>query len=204
MNGKYVVSVLLSVIVLSLAGIACDRSASEPVSGDVQIKSQDAENAESASVKTVESLSVAEAPAWLGEFFGDKLVEADGSEISSGELAGKKIGIYFSAHWCPPCRGFTPVLVEAYNKIVAAGKPFEIVFVSSDYSEAKMFNYMTETKMPWKALPFGSGKKYFLNGKCGVRGIPALIVVDENGKMISNSARGDVVYKGAAAFDGWK
>ena len=22
---------------------------------------------------------------------------------------------YFSAHWCPPCRGFTPQLVKFYN-----------------------------------------------------------------------------------------
>ena len=27
------------------------------------------------------------------------------------------IGLYFSAHWCPPCRGFTPVLADTYNKI---------------------------------------------------------------------------------------
>ena len=31
-------------------------------------------------------------------------------------LADKKlIGFYFSAHWCPPCRLFTPVLAEFYN-----------------------------------------------------------------------------------------
>ncbi len=25
------------------------------------------------------------------------------------------IGIYFSAHWCPPCRGFTPILAKFYK-----------------------------------------------------------------------------------------
>jgi thiol-disulfide isomerase/thioredoxin len=27
------------------------------------------------------------------------------------------IGLYFSAHWCPPCRGFTPHLAETYDAI---------------------------------------------------------------------------------------
>lgn len=25
------------------------------------------------------------------------------------------ICIYFSAHWCPPCRGFTPILKNFYD-----------------------------------------------------------------------------------------
>src|SRR6476620_6397892 len=34
------------------------------------------------------------------------------------ELAPKQIyGLYFSAHWCPPCRKFTPQLVAYYNQI---------------------------------------------------------------------------------------
>ena len=27
------------------------------------------------------------------------------------------VGIYFSAHWCPPCRGFTPKLVEFFSEL---------------------------------------------------------------------------------------
>ena len=35
------------------------------------------------------------------------------------------LGLYFSAHWCPPCKAFTPKLVETYNKVKAAGKQLE-------------------------------------------------------------------------------
>ncbi len=42
-------------------------------------------------------------------FFGATLQNGKES-VSTATLASKKvIGIYFSAHWCPPCRGFTPV-----------------------------------------------------------------------------------------------
>jgi nucleoredoxin len=43
-------------------------------------------------------------------------------------LDGKAVMIYFSAHWCPPCRRFTPMLVQSYNQMKAAGKNVEIVF----------------------------------------------------------------------------
>ena len=39
------------------------------------------------------------------------------SEVTESPI----IGLYFSAHWCPPCRGFTPVLSEFY-KIVNTKK----------------------------------------------------------------------------------
>ena len=45
------------------------------------------------------------------------LIKADGTKKPSSEaLAGKDIIlIYFSAHWCPPCRGFTPILKDFYE-----------------------------------------------------------------------------------------
>jgi thiol-disulfide isomerase/thioredoxin len=48
------------------------------------------------------------------------------------------VGIYVSAHWCPPCRTFTPQLVQLYKDIAAASKKFGVVFVSGD-RDAKAF-----------------------------------------------------------------
>ena len=48
--------------------------------------------------------------------FGDKLVTKAGDKATADVLGGKSaVGIYFSAHWCPPCRSFTPKLIESYN-----------------------------------------------------------------------------------------
>ena len=66
------------------------------------------------------------------------------------------IAFYFSAHWCPPCRIFTPVLVDFYEDIRDKELPVEVIFVSYDTSEEAMFDYMNEAHGDWFALPFGS------------------------------------------------
>jgi thiol-disulfide isomerase/thioredoxin len=69
---------------------------------------------------------------------GDTLLRSGAatSSVSTAEaLSGKHVGIYFSAHWCPPCRAFTPQLVGTYSKLIKDGTDFEIVFVSMDRSQ---------------------------------------------------------------------
>jgi len=61
--------------------------------------------------------------------------EGESKSISS-LLEGKShVLIYFSAHWCPPCRSFTPVLAQAYRD--ATSKNCEVIFLSSDGSETE-------------------------------------------------------------------
>lgn len=86
------------------------------------------------------------------EIFGTSLINQSGENVKVEEhCPGKVIGIYFSAHWCPPCRGFTPELVKFYNNHHEA-KNFEIVFVSSDKDEAAFKDYYGS--MPWLALNY--------------------------------------------------
>lgn len=57
------------------------------------------------------------------------------------------------AHWCPPCRRFTPKLAQFYESNKSKFEnSFEIVFISFDEDEDGFNEYFKE--MPWKALPF--------------------------------------------------
>ena len=88
----------------------------------------------------------------LTQLLGEKLQNQDAPVSTADALAGKHVALYFSAHWCPPCRGFTPELAKLYVSHLKA-KGLEIVFVSSDHDEAGFSSYYAE--MPWLALPYG-------------------------------------------------
>jgi len=102
----------------------------------------------------------------------------------------KLIGLYFSASWCGPCRKFTPSLVSFYNKNAAAHPEFEILLVSNDKSAAAMEGYMRDQQMPWPALSFDKVSGSAALKKYAGSGIPCLVVVDENGKVISDTYSG--------------
>jgi len=124
----------------------------------------------------------------LVDLFGDKLLTADGEKPTSDALAGKTaIGVYFSAHWCPPCRGFTPKLAEMFRAAFEA-KGMAIVFASSDKDEGAFKDYFGE--MPWFALPYAArDKKEALSKKFKVKGIPSFVILDPEGKTITTDGR---------------
>jgi nucleoredoxin len=102
------------------------------------------------------------------------------------------VAVYFSASWCKPCRGFTPVLAEFYK---LHSKDIEIVYLSSDHSVEEFNGYFGN--MPWVAQPIDTTSallKQELSNKCKVRGIPALIVLEtKTGKFITDMARNQVM-----------
>ena len=78
---------------------------------------------------------------------------------------------------CPPCRTFTPELIDCYNKIKAAGHDFEMIFVSSDRAENSFNEYYAT--MPWLSVPFGDLRKDSLASKFSVSGIRKLSLILE-------------------------
>ncbi|WKX94880.1 hypothetical protein Q1695_011834 [Nippostrongylus brasiliensis] len=136
---------------------------------------------------------------------GVKLEKRSGSSGNAEDvLKDKVVGLYFSAHWCPPCRQFTPVLRDFYGELEDSGE-FEVVFVSFDRSEADLKKYMDEAHGDWYYVPFGSPKIQELATKYGVSGIPALIIIKGDGKEITKNGRADVQGKPPkAALSAWK
>jgi len=132
---------------------------------------------------------------WIPKKVSDVLaaakVVAPGGEVQSfTSLTGKAVALYFSAHWCPPCRGFTPRLKEWYEADLKS-KGLDVVFVSSDRDEASFKEYFAE--QPWHALEFSDREaKQDLSKALGVKGIPALIILDKDGAVINRDGRSAV------------
>jgi len=145
-------------------------------------------------------------PPTFWEALGDEFLSGtDGETVEVDELKGegKYIGLYFSAHWCPPCRGFTPELVKAYKDHLKA-KNLEIIFVSSD-KDQKAFSEYYGT-MPWLAIPQGDKRKAALSKMFDVEGIPTFAIVDAaTGKTITTKGRGNVASdpEGKSFPEGW-
>merc|ERR1711943_48878 len=123
--------------------------------------------------------------------FGSNLLSASGEVSTTEALSGKKaVALYFSAHWCPPCRGFTPKLAEWYTKNLSA-KGLEVVFVSSDRDEASFKEYFAE--QPWLALDSADrAAKEKMSAAFGVSGIPSLVILDADLKTITTDGRGAI------------
>jgi len=125
----------------------------------------------------------------LEELLGSELVDAKGDKVETSSLEGKVIGLYFSAEWCGPCKMFTPELVKFRDR---NDEKFEVVFVSSDRSAEDQQEYMKDYDMEWPAIPHDSPLREQLGGKYGIRGIPSLVIVDDQGNLITKDGRSEL------------
>ncbi|MFK5921584.1 MAG: thioredoxin-like domain-containing protein [Verrucomicrobiota bacterium] len=121
------------------------------------------------------------------DFLSDKLVDAKGKKIAANSLKGKMVGIYFSANWCPPCHQFTPLLVDFRNK---NKDDFEVIFVSSDYSDADKKAYMETYKMKWPSLAGSKSQQGDMLAQAfQIPGIPTLIIIAPDGTPLTAFGR---------------
>jgi len=135
---------------------------------------------------------------------GATLVKANGQKTPAAEALGNKTLVlyYFSAHWCPPCRSFTPLLKDFYGEVE---DEIEIVFVSSDRSQEEMVSYMKESHGDWFAVEHNSATANGLKQKYGISGIPCLVVVKKDGTLVTKDGRSAVTNSAPAqAVKTWK
>jgi len=132
-----------------------------------------------------------------------KLINKSGKEVSaSNELSSKVVLLYFSAHWCPPCRQFTPMLKEFYSKMKGNGFNIEIVFVSSDKSEQEMMSYFQNDHGDYLAVKFSEDDRIDLSRDYDIRGIPTVCAIDKDGKTLApNQEVRNLVIQNAQGVD---
>ena len=119
------------------------------------------------------------------EISGDLL---DGKPFNQKSLAGKVVLVDFWATWCGPCVAEIPNMLEQYEMYHAKG--FEVVGISLDEDKEKVDAFIAENKIPWPIIYAGKGWQDPTAQFYGISGIPQLILIGRDGKVITLNARG--------------
>ncbi len=133
----------------------------------------------------------------------------DGREVDLKKLRGKVVLVDFWATWCGPCIAELPNIKKVYADYHAKG--FEIVGIAlengrllpadtADQTAEKMAkaakvltDFTTKESMPWPQHFDGKYWKNDISTRFGINSIPAMYLLDQEGKVVSTSARGPLL-----------
>jgi thiol-disulfide isomerase/thioredoxin len=110
-----------------------------------------------------------------------------GEEFDWSKYRGKVVLVDFWATWCGPCVGEVPNMIENYR--LYHDKGFEIVGISLDRSRDALEKFIEDREIPWTILYSDDGPSPTVD-YYGVLGIPTMMLVDTEGKVVSIRARG--------------
>jgi len=130
----------------------------------------------------------------LGRPLNCEFTSIDGPRIRLADLAGKVVLLDFWASWCPPCRESLPTMREIYARFHTRG--LDIVGVSFDMDLHKLRRFISQESMPWPQVADGLGwNDSPLAREFGITSLPALWLIDRQGRLIDLHAREDLAQK---------
>ncbi|WP_372752731.1 redoxin domain-containing protein [Labilibaculum sp.] len=112
-----------------------------------------------------------------------------GKPLSLSSFKGKVVVIDFWASWCGPCRKENPHMLELYKELHPKG--VEFLGVSLDKEKKSWLKAIKDDGLIWNHV---SDLKYW---DCeaaklyGITGIPATVVIDQNGNIVAKKVFGD-------------
>ena len=123
----------------------------------------------------------------------------DGKPFDLESLRGKIVLLDFWATWCGPCIAKMPETKELYEAYHARG--FEVVGISIDMEEdkAKLVEFIQSRQLPWIQL---HDPKAELFEQLHGFGVPYCLLLDREGKVILQDARGEALKRKLAEVFG--
>nr|XP_027238028.1 nucleoredoxin-like [Penaeus vannamei] len=151
-----------------------------------------------------EALTFPWRPRALGDLLAaTSLVDPQGQVVAYDAIKDAYKSLYFSAHWCPPCKAFTPQLISVYEKIKKKEGNFQMIFVSSDRSEESWRAY--HSTMPWLSVSWeGEDVRRELATNLEVQGIPTFVVLGPDNTVITAEGRAELAEDPEAERFPWR
>jgi thiol-disulfide isomerase/thioredoxin len=110
----------------------------------------------------------------------------DGTPFDWSEYRGKVVLVDVWATWCGPCLRARPHVEKCYQRFHDQG--FEVVAISVDEDRVALEKYLAEKPTPWVNLHDGGYWRNSFANHYGLAGLPTMILVDREGKVISIDA----------------
>lgn len=124
--------------------------------------------------------------------------DTNNNPLSLSNFKGKYVLIDFWSSGCGWCRKETPYLLEAFNKY--KNNNFTILGVSSDYHKNDWLKAIEEDKSFWDHLLIPKDSIRTIMNKYCIIGIPHILLIDPEGKIIAKELRGDNISKTIAEY----
>ena len=111
----------------------------------------------------------------------------DSKPYNLSKEKGKVVLVQYWATWCKPCLEEIVNVLKNYKLYHDRG--FEVIGISIDSDKETLEKFLDREKLPWPVM-LDSEAKQSNAARYGVMGVPLLILVDQQGKVVSLNARG--------------
>ena len=133
----------------------------------------------------------------IGSVVPDFTLQApDGKDVSLSDYRGKIVLLDFWASWCGPCLREVPNVKKVYDKFHAKG--FEILSVSLDDKKDNWVNAIEKNDLNWGHVSSLKGWSCPVAKLYNVSGVPAMLLIDKEGKIVATKLRGDLLMEKVA------
>ena len=119
------------------------------------------------------------------------LNDPDGHPVKLSSLRGKCVLIDFWASWCGPCLREAPNVKRVYDKYHDKG--FEVLSVSIDENKKAWVNAIQKHQLTWLHVSSLKGWQCPVAQLYQVSGVPAMFLLDRDGRIVSTNARGEAL-----------